>query len=1242
MPRDLLSDDDAARLEVLVRKLGETEREIQEIAQNKIDAVVLPEGLPFLLSDAQDELRKRTELARRFAEQRRAILDAMPFTVVLVDENGDVVEENAAGPSDGFKKEQSLIGFNYFEVCAQAQDDRQAIEDANAISDGIRGVINGERPRFEHLYLCNLPGKSDCWFHAVAVPLGEDTTSGAVIIHLDVTAEYREARRLRTEGRRFRELFDLSPLPMWVCDRETLQIIAVNQAAVEHYGWDSDTFCSMTALDMRPPEDRDRLREHLAARDSKTEQDEVCYEGDWQHLKKDGSRINVEVSTRLLEFQARPARLLLARDVTAARRRDAVQAAERAVLADLSKRASLDTLLQTTAISIEQALSEARVGLLMLDASGRKLRYAAAPNLPHEHVAAVEGMVLDSSTGMVSEAMMRGESAIDTDIGEDPQPTSIEATAAAHDFRTCWAEPILDSRKRVLGCFVVYFHDSRAPADWEQALLDKLASLVGIGIERRRQDEAVRRSEKNLAKLFRETAAGLAVISDEGVFAQANAVLLDMLGVEAKRLEKLNFFSLVNPVYRKQARNLIRQILAGSTASETLEAVFQRHQGSKFWMLVRFSPKSGRDGRPESVIAVFDDITERKNAEMDRDANWARQRVAGRIARVGSWSIDASSRKVQWSQEIYKILGWEGDEPPSLAQGYELYSEPDQERMKRALDQCLQEGSPFELELQIQNLAERELNVRVAGEAQWDGAGSIVQIVGAFQDITEIKRLSERGEDLRRQLERIMENMSGAIFLLDKQWSFVFLNHQAERVLSRNREDLLDRNIWDEFPEARDTEAFEVYHRAMATGRAEQVEFFYPPLDEWFEANAVPSPDGLAVYFTVTTETRKLQAQLEQAQRLESIGQLTGGIAHDFNNLLTVISGNSELLMDSLADDDQEMASMINDASRRGAELTQRLLAFARRQPLAPEPTDIHRLISNMTSLLRSAIGEAVDMEQIRGAGLWPAMIDASQFESALMNLAINARDAMPDGGKLTIETTNVSLDNDYRSTHPDVETGQYVMVVVSDTGTGMAPDILDQVVEPFFTTKPTGSGSGLGLSMVYGFAKQSGGQVNIYSEPGEGTTVRLYLPRATNPADRSETLPQQSADGQGERILLVEDDELVRSYAARVLGQIGYDVCEAESGDAALAILEKDESPFDLLFSDVVMPGRLNGPELAKNARKQHPEIRVLFTSGYTENAIVHQGRLDRGVRLLNKPYRRDQLAKAVRDALDAPPDEG
>jgi PAS domain S-box-containing protein len=381
------------------------------------------------------------------------------------------------------------------------------------------------------------------------------------------------------------------------------------------------------------------------------------------------------------------------------------------------------------------------------------------------------------------------------------------------------------------------------------------------------------------------------------------------------------------------------------------------------------------------------------------------------------------------------------------------------------------------------------------------------------------------------------------------------------------------------------------------------------------------------------------EAQLRQSQKMDAIGQLTGGVAHDFNNILTVITGTIEILSEGVADRPRlaAIARMIDEAATRGAELTHQLLAFARRQPLQPRPIDPNALATEAASLLRPTLGEHIEVEVMLEDDVWHAVADPAQLATALLNLAVNARDAMPNGGKLTLETGNVILDEAYAETNAEVRPGRYVMIAVSDTGMGISPDLLEKVFEPFFTTKEVGKGTGLGLSMVYGFVKQSGGHIKVYSEVGHGTTIKIYLPRAeASGAAAAEPAVASPMPVGRETILVVEDDKLVRTYVEAQLRSLGYSTLGAANAAEALEHVNAGVQ-FDLLFTDVIIPGGMNGRELADAIARLRPGTKVLFTSGYTEDAIVHHGRLDPGVALLNKPYRKKDLAEKLRQVIDA-----
>jgi PAS domain S-box-containing protein len=523
-------------------------------------------------------------------------------------------------------------------------------------------------------------------------------------------------------------------------------------------------------------------------------------------------------------------------------------------------------------------------------------------------------------------------------------------------------------------------------------------------------------------------------------------------------------------------------------------------------------------------------------------------------------------------------------------------------------------------------------------------------VLVSMLDMTERKRAEDALRVSQAQKTAVIELALDAVIVIDERGDILEFNPAAERIFGVKRADAVGREMAELIMPARYRDLHRTgMKRYLASGqhnilgrrleitglRADGAEF---PVELAINATDVNGRPIFTGFLRDVTAEREAEAQLRQAQKMESVGQLTGGVAHDFNNLLTVIIGALDLTLDRVQGDVRSALEPALRAAESGAALVQRLLAFSRRQTLIPEEVDFNRLAAEMENLLRRMLGEDIEIEMKLNPRLWTALADKGQVETALLNLTVNARDAMPAGGKLTIETGNVHLDEDYAAQNTEIAPGDYVMLAVTDTGKGMPADVLDHAFEPFFTTKEVGKGSGLGLSMIYGFAKQSGGHVKIYSEVDHGTTVRLYLPRQSAvAATATPAIPMQHDHPRGgEMILVVEDNPDVRAFVVKQLLDLGYRVAEAKDGPSALSTLN-GSTPFDLLLTDVIMPGGMTGRQLSDEAKHRRPGLRTLFISGYTEDSIVHQGKLDPGVNFLSKPFRRRDLALKVREALDA-----
>ncbi|NVN88755.1 MAG: PAS domain S-box protein [Rhodopseudomonas sp.] len=675
----------------------------------------------------------------------------------------------------------------------------------------------------------------------------------------------------------------------------------------------------------------------------------------------------------------------------------------------------------------------------------------------------------------------------------------------------------------------------------------------------------------------------------------------------------------------------------------------RRQDGTIFPMELSIG-QTEQDGKPV-FVGITRDLTERRRAgQATRDSERNYRLLVEGVTDYAIYMLDLDGRVTSWNSGANRIKQFGADEILGRHFG-EFYTE-----------EARQRGDP-DHNLGIARRDGRyEANgwrLRKDGSQFWahvvieplkDEYDALIGYAKVTSDNTERRRAEQVIREADDRINALIETVVDGVILIDAKGTIQTFNPACQTLFGYAKEEVIGQNVKMLMPnEYRDEHDGYLgnYHRTgvrkiIGSGREVKGQRKNGSIFPMDLSVGETKQDGEPVFVGIIhdlTERKRIEEQLVQAQKMETVGQLSGGIAHDFNNLLTVIVGNAEFLSEQLKarQDLRNLADDIGRAGERGAELTQRLLAFGRRQTLAPVEIDCNELLDSMHKLLRRTLREDISINADFAPDLRPAFADRAQLESAIINLALNAQDAMVGGGHLSIATSNVSLDDPYHSLHPEVLPGEYVLVAITDNGEGMAKEVLDHVFEPFYTTKEVGKGSGLGLSMVYGFVKQSNGHVSIYSEPGLGTTVRIYLPALSQELEQApERIPVIEPHATGnEVILIVEDDPHVRSFAVMCLRSLGYVVIAAIDGNDALQKLGSNVA-IDVLFTDIVMPGGINGWELAGLAQKQNPDLRVLLTSGYALDTVAGRSRVRDGSVILTKPYRKAELARRLRDVVD------
>jgi PAS domain S-box-containing protein len=754
------------------------------------------------------------------------------------------------------------------------------------------------------------------------------------------------------------------------------------------------------------------------------------------------------------------------------------------------------------------------------------------------------------------------------------------------------------------------------------------------------------RATQILAAIVESSDAAIIGKTLDGIVTSWNPSAERIFGYAASEMIGKPIDVIAAPGRSEEMTQIIDRIRRGERIDH-YETERRRKDGRIVHISLTVSPIFDDAGQIVGASKIAHDITERRVAEAQLKAKSDQLEEFAHALDLAPAMVRALDGRIMlWGRGLQSLYGWTAEEAIGRI-SHELLKTEFPKPLPDILAELLETGE-WQGELAHIHRSGR----RVVVASQWalhrDAAGNPMSVLKLDWDVTEARQAQSMIAEREARLRSVLDTAPDAIITIDAHGLIQSFSTAAEKLFGYVAGEVIGRNVKMLMPAPHRDRHDGYLARYLESGErhiigiGRQVEGLRKdgsvfPMQLAVGEVKLGSTHIFSGFVSDLTARVRMEEDLRQAQKMEAIGQLTGGVAHDFNNLLTVISGNLEMLERRLKDAEQrEILNEAQEAAQLGAELSKRLLAFGRRQSLNPKLIDLEALVAGMVDLLRRSLGATVEIETLLAGGLPMIMVDPGQVENALLNLAVNARDAMPSGGRLIIETGSAEVDADFAAIHSEIALGKYVTLAVTDTGTGMTPEVRQRAFEPFFTTKGPGTGSGLGLSMVYGFAKQSGGHVLLYSEPGLGTTVRLYLPAQKNAATagRAQEDAATALAARGETILVVEDDPRVRRVSVRRLRELGYDVIEADSGPAALTVLDREE-PLDLLFTDIVMAGGMTGVELAQEARRRRPRLKILFTSGYAEPAVMKKGQLTMHAGWLGKPYSSDQLQAKLHELL-------
>ena len=1177
-------------------------------------------------TEITDQLAAEAEL-RVERDRSRAVLEGMAEGFLLLDRDFRVIEINAEALRLEERPASDIVGRTHWEAWPGSENSELGLLYRRAMAERTAVAL-------EHRYVS--PDGRDRWLDMRGYPSGE----GLALFYRDITERKTAEAVLRESEQRLRLVIDGATDYAIVTFDPERRITSWSRGAAQAFGYTAEEVIGRLADIIFTPEDRAAGRP--LAEVVQAERDGVAPDERW-HLRKDGGRVFMNGSVHPLRRDASGREqgfIKIARDETQQR-------------------------------SVADAIADSEARFRTMADQAPVMMWVTQPS---GHCTYLNRRWYEY-TGQ-EPGSGEGFGWFDAVHPEDrpiAKAAFLSANAEQRDYRVEFRVRRADGAYR----WAIDAAAARFTGDGEY--LGYVGSVIDID-ERREQEDALRAQTTRAEALAAQQAAilgqlaeGVVVTDRDGRITFVNEAATRIHGVARLDVEPEDYsatyhlFTVEGLPYPHEQLPLARAVMRGEVVEDARWRI-RRPDGAEVLAVGSARPVLDSAGAQIGAVLTLRDDTHRHAAERLLRENEARLRAltdnlpSGMVYQIATGPDGLERRFLYVSQSHEQLTGIPAEAvlaDPTIP--YQLVHEDDRPALVQAEVEAIRNLQPFDVQVRFRRTDGAERWSRIISAPRQQPDGSLIWD-GIQIDVTDQKNaealLRELNEELERRVaertqerDRLWRNTQDLQVVVDGAGTFIAVSPAVTPILGWSPDELIGRTVF-EFVLPDDMVLTE---GALAQARGATlptVENRYRHKDggvRWL--SWVAAPEGELIYASgrhITAEKQReaelarAQEALRQSQKMEAVGQLTGGIAHDFNNMLAVVIGSLDLLARRIGDADARAMRYVTaagDGARRAALLTQRLLAFSRQQPLRPEAVNVNKLVSGMSDLIRGSIASDIRLETVLAGGGWWTRADPNQLENVLLNLAVNARDAMPQGGRLTIETQNAHLDDRYAAAHLGVAAGQYVLIAVTDTGTGMAPDVVAKAFEPFFTTKDVGKGTGLGLSQTYGFAKQSGGHVKIYSEVGQGTTVKLYLPRMLEaggpPADIVSAQALAGGDAQ-EVILVVEDEASVRQFSVDALSELGYRVLEADGAAAALHLLDTHPEIM-LLFTDVVMPD-VNGRELADKAVARRPDLKVLFTTGYSRNAVVHNGVLDPGVELIGKPFTINELAAKVRAVLDAP----